>query len=442
MRAGMTEPPRADTAADATEVLDDCGCATPGQDRALTASLTRRRLLSGLGAVGAVALGEAAMPRLAFAAAGPTRSDLIVSVFLRGAMDGLSAVVPYADVDYHAARPGIRVPANRVLKLDASFGLHPVLRPMLPAWHRGHLAIVHAVGSPHPTRSHFDAQDFMECGVPGDPSISTGWLGRHLASRPSGSALRAVAVGSNVQLSLRGPVPAVSLKRIADFSLVAENAQRTVLETTLDRLYAGLAHPMGAAGVSTVGATRRLRALARTTYTPAGGAKYPATDLGRQLSEVARLAKARLGLEAACVDANGWDTHDAMGTHSSGRMTNLLAELGQALGAFYTDLAGLRGVTVVVMSEFGRRVAENGNGGTDHGHGGVMFVMGAGIKGRRVYGRWPGLAPAQLDRGDLRVTTDYRDVLADVLTARGGGTHLANVFPRFTPQPLHLAVPR
>ncbi|HVF19295.1 MAG TPA: DUF1501 domain-containing protein [Mycobacteriales bacterium] len=422
------------------EIVDGCSCGTePG---ALAGDLTRRRLLTGLGAMGALAVGEAAAPRLAFAAGAPAKSDLIVSVFLRGAMDGLSAVVPYADPEYYAARPGIRILAKAVHRLDASFGLHPVLKPMLNSWHRGDLAVVHAVGSPHPTRSHFDAQDFMERGVPGDTTVSTGWLGRHLASRPSRSSLRAIAVGGNVQLSLRGPVPAIALKRISDFSLVAEDAERTVLETTLERLYSGLAHQMGGAGVSTVGAARRLRALARTTYHPAGGAKYPTSELGRQLAEVARLAKARVGLEAACVDANGWDTHEAMGTHSSGRMTVLLADLGQALGAFYTDLAGLRGVTVVVMSEFGRRVAENGSGGTDHGHGGVMFVMGAGIRGHRVYGRWPGLAPHRLDRGDLAVTTDYRDVLGEVLMARGGGTSMASVFPRHAVRPLGLADPR
>ncbi len=426
------------------DLATGCGCdprdeSAPG---ALAGDLTRRRLLTGLGAVGALTVAEASMPRLAFAAGGPATGDLIVSIFLRGAMDGLSAVVPYADADYHAARPGIRVPANAVHKLDASFGLHPVLAPLLPAWRRRHLAVVHAVGSPHPTRSHFDAQDFMERGVPGSTTLSTGWLGRHLATRNGRSTLRAVAVGGNVQLSLRGPVPAVALKRISDFTLIAEDAERAVLETTLDRLYAGLTHPMGASGVSTVGAARRLRALASTTYKPAGGAKYPDTELGRQLTEVARLAKARLGLEAATVDANGWDTHDAMGSAKSGRMAALLADLGQSLGAFYADLAGMRGVTLVVMSEFGRRVAENGSGGTDHGHGGVMFVMGAGIRGGRVYGRWPGLAPGRLDRGDLRVTTDYRDVLGEVLTARGGGTRMASVFPRHTLRPLGLAVPR
>jgi len=417
--------------------VTDCDCDGHGD----AGALTRRRLITGLGAAGALAVADAGLPRMAFAA-GPPAGDLIVSVFLRGAMDGLSAVVPYADADYHASRPGVRVPANLVQKLDAQFGLHPSLAPLMTAWRRGHLAVVHAVGSPHPTRSHFDAQDFMERGVPGDATVSTGWLGRHLATRASRSTLRAVAVGGNVQLSLRGPVPAVALKRIADFTLVAEDAKRTVLETSLDRLYAGLSHPMGSTGVSTVGATRRLRALARTSYRPASGAKYPESELGRQLTEVARLAKARVGLEAVCVDANGWDTHDAMGSAKSGRMAALLADLGQSLAALYADLAGLRGVTVVVMSEFGRRVAENGSGGTDHGHGGVMLVLGSGIRGRRVYGRWPGLAPSQLDRGDLRVTTDYRDVLAEVLLARAGGTSIASVFPRHLHTPLGLAIPR
>ncbi len=403
---------------------------------------TRRRVLAGFGALGAAAVAQVATPRLAFAAGGPPTGDLVVQVFLRGAMDGLSAVVPYADADYHVARPSLRVPAASVLKLDGFFGLHPALRPLLVPWRRRHLAVVHAVGSPHPTRSHFDAQDYMERGVPGDPTLATGWLGRHLASRPGRSALRAVAVGGTAQLALRGPVPPVTLRRIADFELLAEDDQLTILETSVERLYAGLAHPMSTAGGSTVAAARRLRALARTTYTPAGGAKYPDSELGRQLTEVARLAKARLGLEAACVDSTGWDTHEGQGTAKSGRLGFLLADLGAALAAFYTDLAGLRGVTVVVMSEFGRRVAENGSGGTDHGHGGAMLVLGAGVAGGKVYGRWPGLAPAKLDRGDLRVTTDYRDVLGEVLLRRGGQTSIAHVFPRHELRPLGLVVPR
>ena len=417
---------------------DTCDCAADS-----AAGVSRRRLLAGFGAVGAVAAADLAAPRLAFAAGpGVVPGDLVVSVFLRGAMDGLSAVVPYADPDYHNARPGIRVPTSAVLKLDGQFGLHPSLRRLLTPWRRGHLAIVHAAGSPHPSRSHFDAQDFMERGVPGDEKLSTGWLGRHLAARSAHAGLRAVAVGGSVQLALRGHIPAVTLRRISDFSLVAEDAERTVLETTLDRLFAGLGHPMSTTGSSTVAATRRLRALGRTTYQPARGVVYPDSEFGRQLSEVARLAKARLGLEAVCVDSTGWDTHQGMGSASSGRMTTLLADLGNALGAFYADLNGLRGVTVVVMSEFGRRVAENGSGGTDHGHGGVMLVMGSGIRGGRVYGRWPGLAPARLDRGDLRVTTDYRDVLGEVLLRRAGATSLAGVFPRHPVRPLGLALPR
>ncbi|HVE63138.1 MAG TPA: DUF1501 domain-containing protein [Mycobacteriales bacterium] len=399
-------------------------------------------MLAGFGALGAAAVAQVATPRLAFAAGGPPTGDLIVQVFLRGAMDSLSAVVPYADADYHAARPGIRVPASAVLKLDHSFGLHPALRPLLVPWRRRHLALVHAVGSPHPTRSHFDAQDYMERGVPGHPSLATGWLGRHLASRPGRSSLRAVAVGGSAQLALRGPVPPVTLRRIADFDLVAEGPQLTVLESSVERLYADLAHPMGIAAASTVAATRRLRALARTKYAPSGGAKYPDSELGRQLTEVARLAKARVGLEAACVDSTGWDTHESQGTAKSGRLSFLLNDLGSALAAFYADLAGLRGITVVVMSEFGRRVAENGSGGTDHGHGGVMLVLGAGIRGGRVYGRWPGLMPGRLDRGDLRVTTDYRDVLGEVLLRRGGQTSIAHVFPRHELRPLGLAIPR
>jgi uncharacterized protein (DUF1501 family) len=392
---------------------------------------SRRALLAGFGGLAAAA--GVAAPQLAFAA-GPARGDVIVQVFLRGGWDGLSAVVPWSERAYHVSRPGLRVPESAVTKLSSQFGLHPALSGLHPMYKRGHLAIVHAVGSTAPTRSHFDAQEWVERGTPGSKSIASGWLGRHLATRPGSSPFRALAIGHSAQISLHGPVQAIALRTIRDFKVLAADSERTLVETTLDRLYAGLDHAMAGHARTTVSAVRRVAALTRTEYKPANGAKYPANETGRQLAEVARLIRAGVGLEAACVDVHGWDMHSGMGGYKDGQMTTRLAELASALNAFYVDLGALRRVTVVVMSEFGRRVDENGSGGTDHGAGTAMLVLGSGIRGGRVYTRWPGVGVKQRVNGDLAVTTDYRSVLAEVVARRGLNNNLRTVFPRFAPR--------
>ncbi len=421
---------------DVIDTHDDCAC------EVTTGEVSRRRLIGSFGLVGlTAAAGVASGTQLAFAdgAAG----DTLVVVFLRGGMDSLSAVVPYTDKAYYAARPGLAVPASRVVKLDGQFGLHPALGPLRDSWVRGQLAVVNAVGSPANSRSHFDAQEFIERGTPGSKTIPTGWLGRHLQSRPGKSSFRAISMGGSLQTSLQGPEPALSLRSLDEFRLSAPPPEQAAVQWTLRKLYGQLSHPMARQADAAIDAVQKLAKLSGTAYKPAGGARYPASDLGHSLSDVARLLRSGLPLEVAAVDANGWDLHQNSGTWSSGRMHSLLDDLALSLKAFTTDIAGLMGrVSVIVMSEFGRRVDQNGSGGTDHGYGGTMFVIGGGIQGGRVYGRWPGLAKSQRVGGDIAVTTDYRAILSEVLVQRVGNRNVGTVFPGYKYAPIGLTKPR
>ena len=388
------------------------------------------------------------MPRLFFAAPdAPSRGDVLICVFLRGAMDGLSAVVPYAEAGYYDRRPTIAVPDSAVLDLDGQFGLHPALAPLLDIWQAKDLAIVDAAGSPDPTRSHFDAMDFMERGTPGEKLVGTGWIGRHLETMASEkeSPFRAVGMGAMLQTSLRGPVPALALQSIADFHLRGRVEEIAQVQTTLEQLYTagdGAGTPLAQQAVQTLDAIDFLEAADPLQYEPQHGAVYPEDEFGLGLRQVAQLIRADVGLEVACVDAGGWDTHESMGTYQEGRMAGLLENLAAALGAFYTDLQDeMDRICLVTMSEFGRRVQENGSRGTDHGHGNCMFLIGGGIRGGKVYGQWPGLSDEQLDRGDLAVVTDYRDVLAEIVQKRLGNDALDTVFPDYEPAFLGLVDP-
>lgn len=414
-------------------------------------SFTRRGFLT-------AALGGLAMPswfpRVAFAASpdeAATR-DVLVCVFLRGGADGMNLIVPHGDPDYHRSRPTLALPEpgggpDAAVDLDGFFGLHPALAPLGELWSDGALAAVHAVGSPNETRSHFDAMDFLERGTPGDKSVTTGWIGRHLATSAGlapPSPFRAVGIGRSIPTSLRGPVPAVALKSIADFHL--EGGEEIAgFRDTLASLYAG--HTGTAAHLDGQGsqALEAVELLAREVpgdYTPRPGVAYPDGELGLALGEVARLVKAQVGLEVACIDLGGWDTHEGQGA-AEGRMAALLAEVGSGLHAFHADTSDEPcGITVLVMSEFGRRLAENAAGGTDHGRAGTMLLAGRGVAGGRVYGDWPGLAPEQLeDRRDLRVTTDFRRVLSEVTAKRLGNPATAEIFPGWQPEP-HLGLLR
>ncbi len=422
----------------------------------MTFNLNRREFLSSAAALGVVGASKSIfprwMPRLAFRA--PQQAppgDVLVCIFLRGGMDGLSAVVPFGDgANYFDARPTQAVAepgsgGDTAVDLDGYFGLHPALSALKEIYDEGDLAIVHATGSIDPSRSHFDAMRFMEYGTPGEKVIGTGWIGRHLQSAAwqNDSPFRAVGMGAMVPESLRGPVSPLSIQSIADFHFKGREDELAQLQQSLASLYTieaptDMLSRQAGLVFETVD---MLQSLDATNYQPEGGATYPDDEFGMGLQQVAQLIKADVGLEVACIDLGGWDTHEYQGT-LDGEFNSLLTTLAQGLSAFYTDLNGrMQGVSVVTMSEFGRRVAENGSVGTDHGHGNVKFLMGGGVVGGQVFAEWPTLAPNALDDGDLAITTDYRDVLAEVVEQRLGNPALEQVFPNFEPNSLGLVVP-
>ncbi len=370
------------------------------------------------------------------------KGDILVVVFQRGGMDALNAVIPHGEAQYHDLRPTLAIddPStgadNTAIDLDGFFGLHPSLRPFKDIWDENALAIVHACGSPDPTHSHFDAMDYMERGTPGEKSIATGWLARHMetAAWENKSPFRAVGMGGILQSSLRGPIPVTTLQSITNFHLGGNNASDAVrqFQTTLAELY-GVGTSLDDEGQLTFSATDLLESVVSAGYTPANSAEYPQSEFGLGLQQIAQLIKAEVGLEIACVDIGGWDTHAAQGA-LDGVLPSLLDDFSRSLAAFYKDLGTLMSrVTVVTMSEFGRRLQENGNGGTDHGHGGVMFLMGQNVNGGKVHGRWPGLSTQQLyGPGDLEITSDYRDVLGEIVQKRLMNDKLDLVFPNYT----------
>ncbi|HVE99026.1 MAG TPA: DUF1501 domain-containing protein [Mycobacteriales bacterium] len=413
-----------------------CGC--PDEERT---GITRRGLLAAAGIAGAATLLDGPGRRYAFAAGAPV-GDTLLCVFLRGGIDGLSAVAPIGDPGYAARRPTIAVPPAEALRLDRMFAMHPRMAPLKKVWDSKDLAVVVAAGDPDGTRSHFDAEDAMERGVAGGESVFTGWIDRHFTSRAQGQPpFPSVAIGYRLPTSLRGPAQDIVMRSASDFRLAVAEANEAKVERALADLHSGFAHPSATQAKETLRAIRLLAARRGKTYTPANGAAYPATEFGRSLQEVAQLIKAKVGLEAACVDLGGWDMHSGMGTTDNGLMAAQLDDFAGGLAAFYTDLGALmRTTTVVTMSEFGRTVAENGSNGTDHGYGSCMLVMGGGIRGGKVYGRWPTLAKSKLDKqGDLMVTTDYRDVLAEIVRVRMRNGRLGDVFPGLRPRALGFA---
>ena len=358
---------------------------------------------------------------------------VLVAILQRGAMDGLNVVIPYGDPNYYALRPGIAIPKTSVLPLNETFGLHPALQPLKRIYDAGHLAIVDAVGSPDTTRSHFDAQDYMESGTPGRKATADGWLNRALTTAPdTKSPVRAVSMGTNLARTLRGPNAAVAVSNLGEFQIrdtQSSNTFEDMYAATLDRVLNGT-------GRETFDAVKTLQSVGKHEYQPANGARYPAGKLGQSLQQIARLVKANVGLEVAFADMGGWDTHvnEVAAERTAGPLANLLRDFGGSLGAFYQDLGDrMEDVVVVTMSEFGRTARENGNRGTDHGHANAMFVFGGGVAGGQVLGDWPGLAPEQLYEGrDLALTTDFRDVLGEVVTAHLGSRNLQQVFPGYS----------
>jgi uncharacterized protein (DUF1501 family) len=376
------------------------------------------------------------LSRALYAADAPSpRKKILVAIFQRGAVDGLNVVVPHGEQRYYDLRPTIAVPRpdgtpDSAIDLDGFFGLHPALKPLKPIYDSGKLAIVHAAGSPDPTRSHFDAQDYMESGTPGLKATGDGWLNRAI---PTGgkSPMRAVSMTPDLPRALRGRNDAVAIGNIGDFQVRDPRGASTfesMYNNTGDKFLNGT-------GRETFEAVKLMQALQKQGYTPANGARYPGQRLGQSLKQIAQLIKSDVGLEVAFTDVGGWDTHvNEVGQKASqGQLANLLGEFGQSLAAFYQDLGDrMADVTVVTMSEFGRTARENGNRGTDHGHANCMLAFGGDIKGGKVYGDWPGMAEEQLyENRDLNLTTDFRDVLGELVTRHLGNRQIASVFPGY-----------
>ncbi len=401
-------------------------------------SITRRVFLrnSALAVVGTTAI-PSFLTRAAFGSIEPaTRVRRLVVIFQRGAADGLNIVVPHGETAYYAMRPSISIPRKEVLDLDGFFGLHPSLASLQPLWNQKHLAIVHAAGSPDPTRSHFDAQDFMESGTPGLKATPDGWLNRCLHSLPTSgdqSAFRAIALGPALPRILTGAERAVAVNNINDFGVGGRNPNTNPLANTFEAMYdQSVDSVLHGTGQETFDAVKMLKAANPAKYKPAPGADYPRGRFSDSLKQLAQLIKANLGVQIAFADIGGWDHHVNEGS-TQGQIANILREFSQSLSAFWTDLGDLAEDTVVVtMSEFGRTARENGNRGTDHGHANVMFVMGGPVKGGKVYGQWPGLDQGQLYEGrDLAVTTDFRRVLGEAVARHLGNSRLEQVFPGY-----------
>ena len=402
--------------------------------------ITRRIFLrnSALTAVGTAAL-PSFLARAAFGAADPgTRPKRLVVIFQRGAADGLNIVVPHGEAAYYAMRPSINIPKKSVIDLDGFFGLHPAIASFQPLWDQKHLAIVHAAGSPDSTRSHFDAQDFMESGTPGVKVTEDGWLNRALHELPPDkSAFRAIALGPSLPRILTGKEPAVAVNNLNDFAVGGKNPKAAPIANTFEAMYDNSVDAvLHGTGQETFEAVKMLKSADPAKYTPAAGANYPKGRFGDSLKQLAQMIKANLGVQVAFADIGGWDHHVNEG-NTQGQIANVLGEFSQSLSALWVDLGDLAEDTVIVtMSEFGRTARENGNRGTDHGHANVMFVLGGPVKGGRVYGKWPGLDQSQLYEGrDLALTTDFRTVVGEVITSYLGNKDLGAVFPGFEQPP-------
>ena len=404
----------------------DCTC----PDGA-AAGVSRRTLLKALGGAAlTLTATDAVSTQVAFAAPGYS-GDVLVVLSLRGGFDGLSAVVPAGDPEYYRLRPTIGVPRSLLLPLDATFGLHPAMRPLLPLWQAGTLAAVHGVGQASATRSHFAAMEEMERAAPGT-SARTGWLDRTMGVRGGSTTFSAVALGgASAPTSLIGPSPELALPRLGGMALNGpwDDRERSRWNTALAELHREGPPTVAAAGTAALAASGTIAALGEATP----GAAYPAGDLGTSLRDLAHLIKTGVGVQVAAVDYGDWDMHADLGREGGGWMATKLAELSSAMAAFAADLGPrMATTTVVTLSEFGRRAAENGSGGLDHGHGNLVLVMGGGVVGGRVHGAWPGLSGGALDDGALAGTTDYRAVIGEVLQKRCGAGSLAEVFPGFS----------
>lgn len=366
----------------------------------------------------------------------------LIAIFQRGAVDGLNMVVPFGESNYYSARPSIAIPkpqagnADAAINLDGFFGLHPAMSSFKPLWDSKRLAIIHASGSPDNTRSHFDAQDYMESGTPGIKSTHDGWLNRYLQNQrdPEQSPFRALAITTKKMMprALQGSAPALAMSNLGEFTIRAGKASAE-LQNGFEAMYAKKVNdPLTEMGRETFDAVNYLKQVNPAQYKPENGAVYPRGPFGNSLLQIAQLIKAGVGLEIAFTDVDGWDTHVNQG-NARGQLANLLGQFSAGIAALYQDLGQrMDDVVVLTMSEFGRTVRENGNRGTDHGHANAMFVLGNSVRGGKVYGRWPGLKSDQLyEERDLALTTDFRDVFGEIAT-RHLGSKDAKVFPGYS----------
>jgi uncharacterized protein (DUF1501 family) len=381
------------------------------------------------------------MPRLSFAPQNTApRGDVLVVVFLRGAADVLNMVVPHGEDAYYQLRPSLGIPRpdhaskkkeERVIDLDGFFGFHPSMASLMDAWQSEQLAIIHACGAPDESRSHFKAMELMERGVEDERGPASGWIGRHLATLNTGnsSPLRAVGMGTRPQRSLSGSVPVSALRSIADFHLGGDPRALQQMRAALSTVYED-----DVMGQETLSIMDTLQKLDATNY-DSPITNYPDSEFGLALKQTAMLIKAQVGLEVSAIDVGGWDTHFAQGA-STGQMANLMQDLADGLAAFHADMHDhMQDLAVVTMSEFGRRASENGSLGTDHGHGSMMMVLGGNVDGGKVHGEWPGMSDGQLmGPGDLAVTTDYRDVLSEILVKRLNNPATDAIFPDYQPK--------
>jgi len=385
------------------------------------------------------------LTRTAYAQGRSGRAKQLIAIFQRGAVDGLNVVVPFGEADYYRARPSIAIARpgsgdDAAVDLDGFFGFNPRLLPLKPFWDQRALAIVHACGSPNSTRSHFDAQDYMETATPGVKTTADGWLNRYLQGRPPSQGFgepgshaapfRAVSLTTQLPRMLQGSAPAVAMSQIAQFDI---RAGQTSAGATFESLYAEARdRVLGGAGRDAFDAMKMLKAADPARYQPEHGAEYPRSPFGQALKQIAQLVKADVGLEVAFADIGGWDTHVNQGS-SQGQLATRLDDFARGIAALVTDLGDRMADTVVLtMSEFGRAVSENGNRGTDHGHGNAMMAIGGGVRGGTVYGRWPGLSVDRRYEGrDLAVTTDFRDVFGEIVVRHLGVTDPRPIFPGY-----------
>jgi uncharacterized protein (DUF1501 family) len=423
-----------------SEHPEDCGCQEYNE-------LSRRHFVAGAGAALAAAAFPAWLPRVVLAESYSSTRDVIVSVFMRGGADGLSLCVPYGDANYYSSRPTINIAqpdstkASKVTALTDYFGLPPAMTALLPAYKAGQLLLVHAVGVTVVNRSHFDMQRFIEIGKANDPTLITGWLGRHLASVPpmrTSAPLRALGLADGLQRTLYGAPKALPIADPSTYGIAGSAATAKARADWLQGDHFLTIEPLRSAALDATNTLALLATVGVSAYKPANGATYPNSSFGRSLRSAAALIKADVGIEAVQVDLGGWDTHQAQDPNA-GSMFRTMQDFASSLGAFWADVMSAGGasanVTLVALSEFGRNVRENGSAGTDHGRAGVMFVMGPGITGGRVLtNNWPGLARENQESGqDLKVTLDHRDVLAEIVGKRLGNPNLDLVFPSFTP---------